>query len=71
MRRRQNDPRCSCGRGEKVKGQRYCKQCHAEDMRERRRQARDRGTYTIKGTHVPRATSRETDSAADREKSGK
>lgn len=52
---------CRCGVAEKSKGQQLCKACHAQDMKERRRLATARGTYTIKGVKVlPRETSRDT-----------
>lgn len=42
-------PWCPCGRDRRRPGQRTCKQCHAEDMRERRAQAVARGQYTLRG----------------------
>lgn len=41
---KRSGPQCACGRGLKANGQGVCKRCHAEDMRERRRLARERGT---------------------------
>lgn len=58
--RRNRTLKCPCGRGLKAKGRGICNLCHAEDMKERRRIAREAGTYTLKGVHVPRPTPRGT-----------
>lgn len=39
---------CPCGRGPRRPDQRTCKQCHAEDMRDRRARATAAGTYTLR-----------------------
>lgn len=41
--------RCACGAETRSPGQRTCRSCHATDMRERRRLAKERGTYTLAG----------------------